>query len=99
MASVVNERVNAADIIELNCSNVLFGYLHGPDIINFIILVAKQVIVAQRHQDAVPSLQAFRPILSKMFEMEKIIAVKNARVDTFRDRWAPFVESDNVLVL
>ena len=46
-----------------------------------------------------PKPTSVSPDIVKDVRDGKIIAVKNAKVDTFRDRWAPFIESGNVLVL
>ena len=82
--------------LRLTGKDVMFGGIRFPAIVNLIILVAKQFITYARHRDSASNMQAFRPMLLRMFEMEKVIAKKRGKCEQFRKRWLPFIR-DGVL--
>ena len=97
LAGTVNVKMTAATTVEFNCRNILFGCSSYTNVINLIVLVAKQFIVTQHMNDVTPNVQAFRPALLKMFNMEKCIAYKNMEMVSLRTRWEPFIADGNVL--
>ncbi|XP_043218190.1 uncharacterized protein LOC122379777 [Amphibalanus amphitrite] len=99
LSSMLNERTDAAGTIEITCYNALFGGRQYANIVNCMILLAKQFIVTQHSHDTAPNMQAFRPVLSRMFDMEKTIAVKGSKVDEFRDRWKLFIRPGTLELL
>ena len=74
LASIVNAR---GFLIRISSKDVLLGSDGFPDVVNFIMLVAKQFIVNQNYRDENKAMAAFRASLLSIFNMEKYIAKKN----------------------
>ena len=88
----LEEIINAKGIaMRFARQEVLFGADRFSSIINLIDLVAKQFIVNQNYDNGCKGMPLFRAALLKMFNMEKLIAIKNDRIEKFRIRWAAFV--------
>ena len=94
IAAVVNARGIS---LRITLKDVLFGSAEIPDVVNLIILVAKQFIVNQNYRDGSKELPGFCAALSKMFNMEKCIAMKHSNKEKFRKRWAPFIDRNDTL--
>ena len=91
-------KVNARGIaVQFSQKDVLFGSDRFPDVINLIILVAKQFIVHENCRDGDKDITAFKEALSKIFYMERYIAKKNGNIEKFKLRWAPFVCGSDLL--
>ena len=86
------EAINVRRTTEISPTEneIMFGGSGYPAVLNLIIIVAKQFIANNRYRDSASSLQAFRPMLQKVFEMEKVTARKNGKCDLFRTKWSPF---------
>ena len=88
----LNVKLPMREKVKLTCHDVMFGCLGRPDVINLIILVAKQFIVSQRIREGLFNMDQFRPALLKMFRMEKRNALANVKMDRFRERWTHFID-------
>ena len=84
--------------ISFPCYNIIFGSPLYPRPVNLILFLAKQYIAMQKYDDGPLCIQGFRTVLLKMFIMEKTIAIKNDKMEKFREQWKPFVNENNVFV-
>ena len=71
MNRLVNVKLPLREGVRLTCDEVVFGKLNGSDLINLMILVAKQFIVEQRYRDGLFDVSLFRAAVLKIFLMEK----------------------------
>lgn len=84
--------------IRLTSFDVIFGSTRYMDIINFIILIAKQFVLQQRYHDGLLTVNIFRHRLQRAFDIEKTNAFANLKVERFRKRWGPFISERNTLM-
>ena len=93
LLEIINSRVENGIFTE---RDILFGGIKSNAVVNMILLVAKQFLIHCRQRDYAPNLRAFRPTLLRAFDTEKASAVKNGKLDHFRERWAPFLQDDTL---
>ena len=75
---------------EFDIIMIIFGFLNGTshsDMIHYITLVAKYFLYKCRCEDVLPTLLNFRHYLTKYYETEKTIAIKNQTLDRFEMKW------------
>ena len=87
----INKKVKPCHRFIDNADNIIFGNLKTSAVANLILLIAKQFIVNRRFKEERICWDDFLPCLTRHYCMEKIIAAKEDRIDTFKDRWKPFV--------
>ena len=87
----INRRVNLRHRFVASTSNIIFGSLNTIDIVNFVVLNAKQFIANQRFREGQISVDIFIHSVERAFQMEKIIARKNMKMDKLLERWKPFI--------
>ena len=95
----LNAKLPFREQVAFTCHEVLFGRLCGPDVINLIILVAKQFIARQKMREGLINFALFRHDLQKMFNMERAIAYTRLMTDTFRRKWKFFVNVTGAFVM
>ena len=89
----INPKLEVRQRFNINKKNVIFGSLTASPIANFIVLYAKQFIVTQRFQDQEVTLNKFVSSFEKMYQIELCIAGQNGRLEQFKRRWEPFIDS------
>ena len=82
-------------IIELNITkeDVILGIQNirrADNVINLIILLAKQYIYRIKYKNTVPVLQHFKKSITLQYNIEKYIAFSNCDWDKFNKRWMPY---------
>ena len=75
----------------LACYDVIFGGLAYSQVVNLIILVAKQFITRQRAREGIISISLFRPCILSTFNMDKTAAFQKQNMARFKERWAAFI--------
>ena len=75
----------------METKNIVFGLIGVKDIVNFIALNAKQFIVNQWFRDCEISVDGFIYYIQWVYDTEKIIAKNNDKMDSFIERWKPFL--------
>ena len=95
----LNAKLPFREQVTFTCHEVLFGRLCGPDVINLIILVAKQFIARQKMREGLINFDLFGHDLQKMFNMERAIAYTRLMTDKFRRKWKFFVNVTGTFVM
>ena len=75
-----------------NNINIIFGSLETTGIVNLIVLSAKQFIVNRKFKEEVINVDIFLAFLDKTFQMEKLLAQKDNKINKFKERWSPFID-------
>ena len=91
ISAEINQRVEPRHHFHANASNIIFGALKNRKIVNLIVLIAKQYIVKQRFKEERLIWDEFKAFLTRFFHMEKINANKKGKIETFKEKWSPFV--------
>ena len=91
----LNKKLTETNRLNIQCYDVLFGSENYLDVINFMILLAKQFIVQQHYREALIRYQAFLPMLLRSFDMEKMMARTEDAKEMFRNRWSPYITMRN----
>lgn len=82
--------------IHLSESDILFGKIGGNyNLINHLILIAKQFIYNRRFSGEDLRLDSIVNIFRSTFKTEKLSAKLNMKNDIFFRKWAPVYESFN----
>ena len=87
----LNTRLNLRHRFNMETKNIVFGLIGTKNIVNFIALNAKQFIVNQRFRDCEISVDGFIHYIQRVYDTEKIIAKNNDKMDSFIERWKPFL--------
>lgn len=91
LANSINRRVERKHAFICSKKNILFGCLDTTNIVNLIILIAKQYIVNQRFREGQVTITSFIVTLNKYFEIEKSIALKNLKIEKMKVKWNCFI--------
>ena len=73
-------------------TNILFGTLKALDVVNLIVLTAKQFIVGQRFKEEEIRISIFLKFIERTFQMERCLAKKDGKIERFKDKWLPFID-------
>ena len=74
----------------LDCQSIILGCPKAPDVVNLIILIAKQHIVASKlSTDNVlePRISAVKAMIEKTYRAESIIAKRRGKTDGLNKKW------------
>ena len=83
LENTLNKKLTGMNRLNIQCYDALFGAENCSEVINFIILLAKQFIVQQHYQDMPICYRAFLPMLMRNFDMEKMMARSEAAKEKF----------------
>ena len=68
--------------------DVIIGILkEGMDLVNFVIILGKNLFMGLQHKQIKPSGSHFKKILENKYETEKYLAFKSNRIVSFRNKW------------
>ena len=76
--------------LNLNIENILFGIFENrkaDDVLNLIIILAKQFIYKMKYSNTLPDLQHFKKVLLLYYKSEKYIAFTNCNWNKFNQKW------------
>ena len=79
---------------ELNECNIIYGWYNdtqSKDVLNYITLVAKQLIFCCFQDNTVVTFDRFPPFLSYKIDTLRQIAVKNKQLEAFNKKWKNFI--------
>ena len=79
-------------VFELSLKNILLGTQNGDKLSNFIILCAKYYIYTCKLNNKVPNVVQFKNVLNERKQVEKIIAIKNDKLEKHNKKWSKFPE-------
>ena len=91
LMTILNAKLPPRKGIVLSCYNVIFGGLGYSQVVNLIILVAKQFITRERAREGIINISLFRPCILSAFNMDKTAAFQNQNMARFKERWAAFI--------
>ena len=95
LAQRINQKLSQRRHFIPNIKNILFGNVSTLEVVNYIILIAKQFIVFRRAREEEVVLSHFTPFLIKQFQIETVIARKTNNMHKFEERWAPFISQNS----
>ena len=93
IAECLDRRLRLEDRFPLNERAILFGSLQSSKLVNLFILVAKQFIVYRKYKELPLKKEAFFMMVRKTYEIEKYNAIGKERIEQFKERWKPFIDS------
>ena len=73
--------------LSLSLKDIIIGFLHRKDLLNYLIILGKITIWECRKNKIPPKLRLFLHKVEAKQEVEKIIAIKNRKLRDFYARW------------
>ena len=73
--------------LSLSLKDIIIGFLHRKDLLNYLIILGKITIWECRKNKIPPKLRLFLHKVEAKQEVEKIIAIKNRKLRDFYTRW------------
>ena len=73
--------------LSLTLKDIIIGFLHRTDVLNYLIILGKITIWESRKNKISPNFRLFLHKVEAKQEAEKIIALKNRKLREFYKRW------------
>jgi len=73
--------------LSLTLEDIIIGFLHRTDVLNYLIILGKITIWESRKNKISPNFRLFLHKVEAKQEAEKIIALKNRKLREFYKRW------------